>query len=543
MKKLSLFILLIAASFPLMAQVDEYQEYLNSLKKEQEEFARQTEKNISNLQKEYQKFVTEANAEYAAFMKKEWELYENFKTQELTMTLPKIQSAPATSKSNVTETSGDDIQYKNVESLPQVSSIASVNSGASANNYTPRKDNYVVRKVVTDSGVKEVATNDFSSYANKKYVTGSNVSIDFYGRKLDFVVDAKLRLKNKSVKESDVADYFEEISTMTNETSALWKQIDAYVKTMGLNDWGYFCILRSLSENIFEDIDNRVLFSFYMLRNEGNFKARVARGKSSNKLTLLAAIDNKKEVYSYSFFRFDDSAEPQLKYYSIYGGGNSKESIYTYDYCNQDKNLKQIGLDFHNQLNMGKCDAVRELNFEKINSKVELPYNSSHVAYLNDVPMTVFPIYFASPLSVEAQAVFNQKLNELKKQYSATQFIDILLNFVQTAFDYKTDAQQFGYEKYFYPEEVIAYPYSDCEDRSALFSWLVTTYTDAKVVGLQYEGHIATAVYFGDNVDMEGDKFSYAGKKYYVCDPTYINASIGMTMPQFKGKMPKIIKI
>ena len=543
MKKLSLFILLIAASFPLMAQVDEYQEYLNSLKKEQEEFARQTEKNISNLQKEYQKFVTEANAEYAAFMKKEWELYENFKTQELTMTLPNIQSAPATSKSNVTETSGDDIQYKNVGPLPQVSSVASVNLGASANNYTPRKDNYVVRKVVTDSGVKEVTTNDFSSYANKKYVTGSNVSIDFYGRKLDFVVDAKLRLKNKSVKESDVADYFEEISTMTNETSALWKQIDAYVKTMGLNDWGYFCILRSLSENIFEDIDNRVLFSFYMLRNEGNFKARVARGKSSNKLTLLAAIDNKKEVYSYSFFRFDDSAEPQLKYYSIYGGGNSKESIYTYDYCNQDKNLKQIGLDFHNQLNMGKCDAVRELNFEKINSKVELPYNSSHVAYLNDVPMTVFPIYFASPLSVEAQAVFNQKLNELKKQYSATQFIDILLNFVQTAFDYKTDAQQFGYEKYFYPEEVIAYPYSDCEDRSALFSWLVTTYTDAKVVGLQYEGHIATAVYFGDNVDMEGDKFSYAGKKYYVCDPTYINASIGMTMPQFKGKMPKIIKI
>ena len=543
MKKLSLFILLIAASFTLMAQVDEYQEYLNSLKKEQEEFARQTEKNISNLQKEYQKFVTEANAEYAAFMKKEWELYENFKTQELTMTLPKIQSAPATSKSNVTETSGDDIQYKNVGPLPQVSSVASVNLGASANNYTPRKDNYVVRKVVTDSGVKEVTTNDFSSYANKKYVTGSNVSIDFYGRKLDFVVDAKLRLKNKSVKESDVADYFEEISTMTNETSALWKQIDAYVKTMGLNDWGYFCILRSLSENIFEDIDNRVLFSFYMLRNEGNFKARVTRGKSSNKLTLLAAIDNKKEVYSYSFFRFDDSAEPQLKYYSIYGGGNSKESIYTYDYCNQDKNLKQIGLDFHNQLNMGKCDAVRELNFEKINSKVELPYNSSHVAYLNDVPMTVFPIYFASPLSVEAQAVFNQKLNELKKQYSATQFIDILLNFVQTAFDYKTDAQQFGYEKYFYPEEVIAYPYSDCEDRSALFSWLVTTYTDAKVVGLQYEGHIATAVYFGDNVDMEGDKFSYAGKKYYVCDPTYINASIGMTMPQFKGKMPKIIKI
>lgn len=544
MKKLSLLILLIVASFPLMAQVDEYQEYLNSLKKEQEAFAKNEEKNISEMQKEYQKFVTEANAEYAAFMKKEWELYENFKTQELTMTLPKIQSAPSTSKSELTEINADDVQYKNIESLPKVSAIANVNTGASANGYTPGKDNYVVRKIVTSAGVKEVATTSgFSSYVNKKYVTTSDVSIDFYGRKLDFVVDAKLRLKNKSVKESDIADYFEEISTMTNETSALWKQVDDYVKTMGLNEWGYFCILRSLSENIFEDIDNRVLFCFYMLRNEGNFKVKVARGKSSNRLTLLAVIDNKKEVYSYSFFRFDDSAEPQLKYYSIYGGGNSKESIYTYDYCNQDKSLKQIGLDFNNQLNMGKCDVVRELTFEKINAKIELPYNSSHIAYLNDVPMTVFPIYFASPLSVEAQNVFNQKLDELRKQYSAMQFIDILLNFVQTAFDYKTDAQQFGYEKYFYPEEVVAYPYSDCEDRSALFAWLVTNYTDAKVIGLQYEGHVATAVCFGDNVDMDGERFSYAGKRYYVCDPTYVNASIGMSMPQFKGQMPKIIKL
>ena len=75
MKKLSLLILLVA-SFSLVAQVDEYQEYLNSLKKEQENFVKNAEKNITDMQKEYQKFVTEANAEYAAFMKKEWELYE-----------------------------------------------------------------------------------------------------------------------------------------------------------------------------------------------------------------------------------------------------------------------------------------------------------------------------------------------------------------------------------------------------------------------------------------------------------------------------------
>ncbi|MBR5216682.1 MAG: hypothetical protein IKV80_10750 [Bacteroidales bacterium] len=543
MKKLSLLLFLYVISLYGFSQDDEYQKYLESLKKEQSEFMQKANEQTQKLSEEYDEFVTKANVEFAEFLAKEWTLFEEFKTQELSMTLPKINKLPEAPKSDVTDVQSGDVQYKDNAELPQVSVIYNVDAG-DAVNYTPRQDNYVVRKVVTSSGVKEISKpSDFVSYTKANVMSGQNVSINFYGKKLDFNVDDKLRLKHKGIKETDVADYFKEISKMSKETSDLWKQIDAYVNTMGLNEWGYFCILRSLSESMFSDIDNCVLFNFYMLRNEGDFKVKIARGKDSNKLTLLAVIDNSKEVYSYSFFRFKETENTSLKYYSIYGGGGSKESIYTYNNDEQNAGLKQMGLDFYNTLNMGQCDVKRELNIAKINDKLELPYNSAHIAYLNDVPMTVFPIYFASPLSIEAQRAFNEKLNDIKQEYTSVQFIDIILNFVQTAFDYKTDDQQFGYEKYFYPEEVIAYPYSDCEDRSALFAWLVTTYTDAKVVGLQYEGHLATAVCFGDNVNISGDAFSYAGKKYYVCDPTYINATIGMTMPQFKDKMPKIVKM
>ena len=543
MKKLSLLLFLYVISLYGFSQDDEYQKYLESLKKEQSEFMQKANEQTQKLSEEYDEFVTKANAEFAEFLAKEWTLFEEFKTQELSMTLPKINKLPEAPKSDVIDVRSGDVQYKDNAELPQVSVIYNVDAG-DAVNYTPRQDNYVVRKVVTSSGVKEISKpSDFVSYTKANVMSGQNVSINFYGKKLDFNVDDKLRLKHKGIKETDVADYFKEISKMSKETSDLWKQIDAYVNTMGLNEWGYFCILRSLSESMFSDIDNCVLFNFYMLRNEGGFKVKIARGKDSNKLTLLAVIDNSKEVYSYSFFRFKETENTGLKYYSIYGGGGSKESIYTYNNDEQNAGLKQMGLDFYNTLNMGQCDVKRELNIAKINDKLELPYNSAHIAYLNDVPMTVFPIYFASPLSIEAQRAFNEKLNDIKQEYTSVQFIDIILNFVQTAFDYKTDDQQFGYEKYFYPEEVIAYPYSDCEDRSALFAWLVTTYTDAKVVGLQYEGHLATAVCFGNDVNISGDAFSYAGKKYYVCDPTYINATIGMTMPQFKDKMPKIVKI
>ena len=543
MKKLLLLLSLYVISFYCFSQDDEYQKYLESLKKEQSEFMQSANNQTQKLSKEYDEFVTKANAEFAEFLAKEWALFEEFKTQELSMTLPKIDKLPETPKSEIADVQSGDVKYKDNTELPQVSDIDNVNTG-DAVNYTPRKDNYVVRKVVTNSGVKEVSQpSDFVSYTKANVIPSQNITINFYGKKLDFNVDDKLRLKHKGVKETDVADYFKEISKMSKETSDLWNQIDAYVNTMGLNEWGYFCILRSLSESMFSDIDNCVLFNFYMLRNEGGFKVKIARGKDSNKLTLLTVIDNSKELYSYSFFRFKEADDTNLKYYSIYGGGGSKESIYTYNNDEQNAGLKQMSLDFYNTLNMGQCDVKRELNIAKINDKLELPYNSAHIAYLNDVPMTVFPIYFASPLSIEAQRAFNEKLNDIKQEYTSVQFIDIILNFVQTAFDYKTDDQQFGYEKYFYPEEVIAYPYSDCEDRSALFAWLVTTYTDAKIIGLQYEGHLATAVCFGDDVNISGDAFSYAGKKYYVCDPTYINATIGMTMPQFKDKMPKIVKM
>ena len=556
MKKLLLSLSFVVLSSVLYSQDDEYQRYLESMRQQMSDMRNDYNNAANSMSEEFADYKAKAIAEFADFMAKEWALFEEFKTQELSMNIPKPKEMPVAKESKVTDIVSTEVAYKNNDDLPKVSNVADADKTKEQKS-TP--DAYVVRKLITDKGVKDVedkeieipstdattipSVNSVAVVEQPRIVKDANLHIDFYGKKLSFKFDDKLRLKHQGIKETQVSSYVKELAKMSQETSGLWKQIDDYVKELGLNEWGYFCILRSISEEVFADVDSRVLFTFYMLRNEGGFKVKTARGKDSNKLTLLAAIDNSKDVYSYSFFRFDDADGSKLKYYTIYGGGKPKESVYTYSFCEQDKDLKQIGLDFNSNLNMGACDVKRELSFSKINTKVTLPYNSSHIAYLNDVPMTIFPIYFASPISVEAQNVLNDKLNELKSKYNPVQFIDILLNFVQTAFDYKTDDQQFGYEKYFYPEEVIAYPYSDCEDRSALFAWLVTNYTDAKVVGLQYEGHLATAVCFGDNVNISGDMFSYGGKKYYVCDPTYINASIGMTMPQFKDKMPKIIKM
>jgi hypothetical protein len=542
MKRLLFSAVLIFASIAAFSQDDEYQKFLEQQKKQMEEKSKADKQKMSDMSQEYQDYIDRMNAEFAEFVAKQWELFDEFKKQQLAFSLPKIEEAPVavntvSEKEVVTEESKE-IEYVVETKLPAVTETVNMSYEEKDN------DNYELKTRLDKDGAVDLPVKEYVEEKPTPVTNGTEIILNFYGRQVPLHVSQKLKAKSSGKDEKNMANYFANIAKNREETKSLWDELTGVVDEFGLNEWGYFCLLRTLSEKMFTNIDDRVLFCFYMLRNEGNFKARVARGKNSDRLTLLIALDNSKEVYSYTFFQFkdDENGTRKVKYYTVYGGGKANEAVYSYDFCKQDVDKKEMKLDFTKNLNMGACDVTRTVQLTKKRS-VTLPYNKAHMAYLNDVPMKVFPIYFVNPIAIEAQQVLQDSFNEMRSQYTPTQFIQMLLHFVQTGFEYKTDDAQFGYEKYFYPEEVIGYPYCDCEDRSALFAWLVQKYTNAKVIGLQYEGHVATAVWFGDDANVKGDGFMYGGKKYYVCDPTYINASIGMTMPQFKGKTPKIIKL
>ncbi len=475
-------------------------------------------------QEEFEAFTAKQNEEFSAFMQEAWQLFENFQTQKLQLDKPKMADAPVAP--------GTEKPTEN---------IVGAQITPPATQSTNSKGVYVLRTTVTPQGSIQTYTPSATG-KNNGVVEPDGISFSFYGRTLFMPCSPNLRIRANGVSERHAADYFRAMAQKPRETRQLWHAVQQQAYDFGLNEWGHFCLLRSVAETLLTSSDECALFLFYMLRNEGGYKVKIARGQDSGKLTLLLALDNEKEVYSYTFFRFPEN-ERQVKYYAVYGGGKAKESIYTYAFTQQETSLKQMRLDFDRTLNIGSCDQQRTLHVQKTGATIHLPYNSSHMAYLNDVPMTVFPIYFSSEVPGESQEALQRHFEPYARRYSQQQMVDLLLNFVQTAFAYRTDRQQFGYEKYFYPEEVIGYPYSDCEDRSALFSWLVTSLTGLQVIGLQYEGHVATAVAFTDPNAGKGDYFSYGGRRYYVCDPTYINASIGMTMPQFKGKTPKVIRL
>jgi hypothetical protein len=110
-----------------------------------------------------------------------------------------------------------------------------------------------------------------------------------------------------------------------------------------------------------------------------------------------------------------------------------------------------------------------------------------------------------------------------------------VLHFVQKSFKYETDGMQFGREKVMFAQETLFYDKSDCEDRAVLYAYLVKKLFGINVIGIKYKDHMATALY----IPMKGDSIKIKSKRFVVADPTYINASIGQSMPKYKSIMPQ----
>jgi hypothetical protein len=117
----------------------------------------------------------------------------------------------------------------------------------------------------------------------------------------------------------------------------------------------------------------------------------------------------------------------------------------------------------------------------------------------------------------------------------ASDGLNFVLHFVQSAFVYERDQEQFGREKVMFAQETLIYEKSDCEDRSVLYAYLVKKLFKIGVVGVKYSDHMATALY----VPMSGDTLNLSNKKFVIADPTYLHANIGQSMPKYRSKIPQ----
>lgn len=450
----------------------------------QEELLREYERFRQQQTREFSDYVSRRNREFADFLKQEWKLFQSMQAVERPDE-PKPDRAPFAPDREIPEVPGP-----MVEPLP------------------------VPKPVVPD--VKPVVPQHLPQ----------TVEVNFYDTPLHICFSDRLAVVPEGVTEAKVAAWWERMSAGPYEEFI--RTLRRSAETLGLNDWGYYRLLGSVAEELFAKDNDRTAFVFYMMKQSG-YDVRLGRG--DGRLYLLPAFAT--QIYGLPYFVLDGK-----KYYRLEGDG----ALYSFSESEAFGKGKAIDLSQRRPLALDGQVKVRELKLAKFPQlQIRVPYSPARVDYYNTIPQTDMPVYFSYPMPADTWQGLYEAFRPLAGKYSLPEFVGILLNFVQTSFEYRTDDSQFGREKYFYPEEVIAYPFCDCEDRSVFFACLVRNLTGAEVIGLSYPGHVATAVCFG-KAEVPGDAFTFRGKKYVVCDPTYINASIGMTMPQFRNVSPEVIE-
>ncbi|MDD5372688.1 MAG: hypothetical protein PHO62_04580 [Sulfurimonas sp.] len=353
-----------------------------------------------------------------------------------------------------------------------------------------------------------------------------DISFDFYGSTLGFNIPSGIKNANFSpATQAGIANFFN--SAASSEYETLLLEIEKISKSMNLNDWGVYLLVTKLSDKATTNQDNSKLLSWFLFNKMG-YAVKV--GLADNHAVLMHY--SQKTIYSTPNYSFENK-----KYYVVsnYAKGNLGK-VYSYKQEYQGA-TKALDLSLETLPNFKEKIESKTLTFSQFGNSYNIPitYNKNLIDFMATYPQADYETFFNAPLDSKTYADLATELKKYIDGKKASEAINFVLNFVQKSFKYEQDNRQFGREKVMFAQETLYFDKSDCEDRAVLFAYLVKELFDINVLGVKYKDHMATALY----IPLEGDKITAGSRKFVIADPTYIDATIGMSMPKYRSIQPQ----
>lgn len=481
-------------SLPHLGQT--FEEYKKQQEEEFAAFKQKQQEFINQMQNEFDEYVKQRDQEFADFLAERWDSYQ----VEKGVTPPNIPKPVVEPKFDPENPFKDEVTTKQLKNP-----LLIIEDGKA-------------RPVVPPTIKKSVELN----------ADLETVNISFYGNELSFKVDRALFIPPpEQINEAGISKYWLDFSE--SNFVHLLNQLENFRMIMNLNDWAYYLMAKIFASEVYPESDVGSELMLWSILTRSGYKARI--GYSDNDLSILLPTYN--TLYSMQYLESDG-----LNYYLM-------RDLMT-------NNIQTYGKDYPDAHNVVDFNLYRPLNFEgEINQKhfefiylqkeytITLDYNKNIINFYKDYPQVNLDVYFNAAVSPAIKESLIRELTDQIVEMSDKQAVGLLLQFVQTAFNYEIDEKQFGKEKFLFAEETVFYPASDCEDRSVLFAYLVKELLKYKVIGLEYPGHVSTAVKI--NEISEGNKVVFDNEEYIIADATYENAPLGLSMPEYRDKVPDVI--
>lgn len=364
---------------------------------------------------------------------------------------------------------------------------------------------------------------------NAQNTSAQSATVDFFGVSIQLPATYRAAAFTETLTEASVKNYMEKM-----EAGALQPYLSAllqYRTEYRPDDWLYYQLVRKVAQYISPKGENYHRYTFYKwwFLTQSGYDARLLISGSY----LLFYVQSDEAIYNIPS-RMDDGKQYVCLNYHDYGSIDFAKhrfadvTPFTGSVCKpfsyKVNHLPDFKPSDYAEKEVQFSDGVREYAFRiKVNPQVK--------SIFTNYPVVDYDLQFNMPLS---RTTYESLIPSLKKEVKGLKQkdgVEFLMRFTRYAFLFKPDTESFGTEKRLTPEQTLLYDFSDCEDRAALFFFLVKEIYNLPMLVLTYPKHVTVAVQFEKPY---GKTIEYNGTKYTVCEPSpqAVDLRIGQSLPE-----------
>ena len=302
-----------------------------------------------------------------------------------------------------------------------------------------------------------------------------------------------------------------------NIPSALVDRLAEIKQSPNQNDWFYYQMVRKVANTLIpkpNDYVGYTMCKWYLLNRTGYDAAVIT---SEERIMLYIRSDD--VIFNQPIKLIDGSQYVNINYHDY---GYKVDDAHEYNVIFNKEHCLKSPFSFK----IEKLPALPESSYENIYLSFPFGKNTESLVFkVNSVlkgiftnyPVTEYSNQFSIPVSLETESSLISALKEKISKLDKIKGLEYLLHFTRYSFDFEKDTDFFGREKRLSPEETILYGKSDCEDRAALFFYLVKKLYDLPMVVLSYSNHVNIGVALDKPI---GKGVLHNGLTYTICEPT-----------------------
>lgn len=362
--------------------------------------------------------------------------------------------------------------------------------------------------------------------------TTVHAGIDFYGGPLDLPFDKSLDIGfEENLSGAGILAFYEKIEASNYQP--LIETLLKYKLNGKPDDWLYYQLIRRTAERISPKAKNYNRYTLYkwFLLSKSGYDAMLC--VSDNQLLFYVQSDD--NIYNIPS-RMKNGKQYVCLNYHDYGNIDFTKSRFAEVVLPINVASTAFSYRLTSLPHFKDSDYInKELQFQYNNEdyKFTIRLNKEIGNIFRNYPVVDYASYMNVPLSTETYGSLIPALKKNMKGMSQRKGVDYLMQFTRNAFSFEADTKLFGQEKRLTPEQTLLYENSDCEDRAALFFYLVKEIYNLPMILLVYPEHVTTAIRFDKPI---GKTILYRGEKYSVCEPTPQKRDLGV------GQLPPALR-